>query len=156
MTPDERALVSDLQKGPFRLGAVAQKWGLERVQWPKVCIAVRAHDDRWFVLRFDCANYPVAAPTACLWDAERDVRLAVERWPKSRGGRVGAVFNPGWKDGIALYLPCDREAMLGHDAWLTTTPALIWRPAEGIVQYLEIVHELLNCNDYAPPAVPAA
>lgn len=154
MAPDERALLGDLGKGLFRLGVAEQNWRLERVQWPKVHIALRARDSRWFSLRFDCTNYPVWAPTACLWDFERDARLVVELWPKSRGGRVAAVFNPGWKDGSALYLPCDRETMPGHDAWLTTMPALVWRPADGIVQYLEIVHELLNSHDYAQPAVP--
>lgn len=156
MAPDERAFLGDIERGTFRLGVAEQKWRLKSVQWPNAYIAVRARDDRWFMLRFECTNYPVGLPTACPWDLERAARLAVEHWPKSHGGRVAAVFNPTWKDGTALYLPCDREAMPGHDAWLTTTPALIWRPAEGIVQYLEIVYELLNSYDYAPAAVSAS
>ena len=153
-SPDERALRADLGKGPFLAGAAALRWRVERVQWPKVHVAVHARDGQWFSLRFDCTGYPATLPTAGPWDEQRDVPLPFERWPKSRGGRVGAVFNPGWKDGIALYLPCDREAMPGHDVWRTTTPALLWRPADGIVQYLEIAHELLNSGDYTPPAVP--
>ncbi len=65
MTPDERALEGDLKKAAFLLGVAGQKWRLERGKWPKVFIAVRARDGRWFVLRFDCTNYPVTAPTAC-------------------------------------------------------------------------------------------
>ena len=125
------------------------------MNWPHADIAVRARDGHYFTLRFECANYPVGLPTACLWDLERAARLAVDRWPKSHGGRVAAVFNPSWKDGTALYLPCDREAIAGHDAWLTTLPELIWRSSEGIVQYLEIVYELLNSYDYAPAVVSA-
>jgi len=155
MGPDERAFRADLAKGAFRLGAGDEKWRLESIQWPVVFIAVRASDMRWFTLRFDCTNYPSGLPTACLWDRERAAKLAFDLWPKSLGGRVGAVFNPSWKDGTALYLPCDREAMAGHDASLMTLPELVSRPAAGIVQYLEIVYELLNSYDYAAPAVSA-
>ena len=154
--PDERALIADLAKAPFRLGEVSKKWRLAVIEWPYLLIAVCAKDGRWFVLRFECTNYPSAPPTACVWEPDRNLQLPFPQWPQSRGGRVGAVFNPNWKDGTALYLPCDRQAIFGHDAWLTTTPALIWRPADGISQYLEIVHELLNCSDYASPAFPAA
>lgn len=155
MTPDERALRSDLEKGPFRLGVAEQWWRLEQIAWPKVYIAVRARDARWYSLQFDCTNYPVAPPTACLWDLTTNGRLAVAGWPKSCGGRVGAVFNPDWQSGTALYLPCDRAALVGHDGWRTTLPALIWRPRDGIAQYLEIVHELLHSHDYVQSVVPA-
>jgi hypothetical protein len=155
MAPDERAFLDHIEKGAFRLGVAEQKWRLEMMGWPHVYIGIRARDDRWFTLRFECTNYPIGLPTACLWDLERSARLAVEHWPKSRGGRVAAVFNPSWKEGTALYLPCDREAMLGHDAWPTTLPQLIWRPIDGIAQYLEIVYELLNSYDYTPAAVSA-
>jgi hypothetical protein len=156
MAPDERALLKDLQNGAFRLGVAESKWRLGTINWPHLTIAICARDGQWFTLRFECVNYPIGPPTACLWDLERAARLAVELWPKGRGGRVSAVFNPAWKRGTALYLPCDREAITGHDVWLKTLPELIWRPADGIVQYLEIVHELLNSNDYAPVAVSEA
>jgi hypothetical protein len=156
MTPDERAFRADIEKGPFLLGAAGQKWRLEGIAWPKVFMSVRAREDRWFSFRFDCANFPVALPTVGLWDLERNGQLAAEHWPQTRGGRVGAVFNYAWKGGTALYLPCDREAMPGHEGWMTTIPSLIWRPVEGIVQYLEIIHELLNCDDYKAPTGTAA
>jgi hypothetical protein len=118
--------------------------------------AVRARDGRWFTLRFECTNYPIGLPTACVWDLERSAR----RSPWSAGREVAAGESPPCsirlgKSGTALYLPCDREAMLGHDAWPTTLPELIWRPIDGIAQYLEIVYELLNSYDYTPAAVSA-
>ena len=60
------------------------------------------------------------------------------------------------KGGTALYLPCDRESIVGHDNWRHELPSKIWRPAAGINQYLELVHELLNCADYCPPLGAAA
>jgi hypothetical protein len=33
-------------------------------------------------------------------------------------------------------------------------PSKIWRPSDGIVQYLELVHELLHCRDYVSPLCP--
>jgi hypothetical protein len=53
-------------------------------------------------------------------------------------------------------LPCDRESITGHDNWRHELPSKIWRPAAGISQYLELVHELLNCADYCPPVGAAA
>ena len=72
--------------------------------------------------------------------------LPFNRWPRSKGGRLGTVFRPDWKGGTALYLPCDRESIAGHDNWRHELPSKIWRPAAGINQYLEFVHELLNCR----------
>jgi len=90
-------------------------------------------------------------PTAGLWDETHDAPLAHDLWPRSQGGRLGAVFRTDWKNGSALYLPCDRESIAGHDNWRTEMPAKIWRPSAGIVQYLELVYELLHCRDYTPP-----
>ena len=82
--------------------------------------------------------------------------LAAERWPRGNGGRVSAVFNPSWKGGVALYLPCDRVSLEGHGNWVTEMPSKIWRPSAGIYQYLELVHDLLHSPDYAPPLRAAA
>ena len=73
-------------------------------------------------------GYPALAPTARPWDAERNVPLPFDRWPRGKGGRVGAVFRPDWKEGTALYLPCDRVSREGHENWRTETPTMIWRP----------------------------
>ena len=61
---------------------------------------------------------------------------------------MSSVFRSDWKGGIALYLPCDRVSIQGHDNWRTEMPSKIWRPTDGIVQYLELVYELLHSRDY--------
>lgn len=149
--PDENAFEADVHKPAFRLGQIEGRWELVRVAWPYVLIAVAARDGRRFHLRFNCLGFPQLPPTAGLWDPERDAGIAANLWPRGRGGRVTAVFRSDWKNGTALYLPCDRESIVGHDNWRTEMPSKIWRPSDGIVQYLEIVYELLHCRDYAPP-----
>jgi len=156
MAPDERALEADLAKPAFRLGEVEGRWRLISIAWPHVMIGVTAKDGQEFVLRLDCSGFPQTPPTGGPWDPNRNAVLSADRWPRSKGGRVGAVFNPGWKAGTALYLPCDRESIAGHDVWRTAMPSKIWRPTDGLVQYLELVHELLNSRDYAAPACAAA
>jgi hypothetical protein len=151
--PDERAFRADVAKANFRLGQAERRWRLADVTWPFALIGVTAKDGREYILRFECTGYPQSPPTAGPWDPERNAILAFDRWPRHSGGRVGAVFRTDWKGGSALYLPCDREAIAGHDNWRTQMPSKIWRPQEGIIQYLELVHELLNCRDYSPPLV---
>jgi hypothetical protein len=156
MAPDEKVLRADLAKAVFRAGVAAKRWRLISVAWPHVFVAVTAKDGREYVLRFNGAGFPATPPTAGPWDMQRNAVLAFDLWPRSRGGRLGAVFNPTWKQGTALYLPCDRESIAGHEHWRVQTPSKIWRPAAGLVQYLELVHELLNSRDYLPPARAAA
>ena len=84
------------------------------------------------------------------------INLPFNQWPRSHGGRVGCVFRTAWKNGSALYLPCDRQSIDGHDNWRNELPSKIWNPGQGIVQYLELVYELLNCGDYVPPSSTAA
>lgn len=156
MTPDELAFQAEVGKARFRLGQSEGRWRLHEVTWPIALIGVTAKDDVEYVLRFDCSGYPENPPTARPWDIDKGAILAFERWPKSGGGRVGAVFNSGWKSGVALYLPCDREAIAGHDNWRTEMPSKIWRPSDGIIQYLELVHELLHSRDYIPSTSAAA
>jgi hypothetical protein len=150
-TPDLRAFEADVNKANFRLGQAEGRWRLLGITWPFALISVKAKDGRDYVLRFNCADYPQMPPTAAPWDVIRQSHLAFDLWPRSKGGRLGAVFNPAWKNGTALYLPCDREAIAGHDNWRTEMPSKIWNPLVGIIQYLELVHELLNCQDYTPP-----
>jgi hypothetical protein len=154
--PDERAFRADTAKPAFRLGEAEGRWRLVGIAWPIVRIAVAALDGREYVLRLNCAGYPQQPPTGGPWDSGRDVILPFNHWPRSKGGRVGSVFRTDWKDGTALYLPCDRESITGHDNWRCELPSKVWRPAVGINQYLELVHELLNCPDYSPPLVSAA
>jgi hypothetical protein len=154
--PDERAFRADVAKAAFHLAVREDKWHLRMIEWPYAHIGVFAIDTSEYVLRFDCAGYPQTAPTAGLWDPEIGAVLPTPRWPRSRGGRVGHVFNPNWLGGVALYLPCDRIALPGHPAWLTEHASKVWRPADGITQYLEIVHALLNSSDYQAPPIAEA
>jgi hypothetical protein len=98
-------------------------------------------------LRFECGDYPRTPPTARPWDIERDAPLSHDRWPTGRE-RVPLAFNPGWKNGACLYLPCDRQSIEGHANWFQEHPSLIWDPAIGVVHYLRVVHDLLNSGDY--------
>ena len=154
--PDEWAFRADVAKANFRLGQLEGRWRLVAITWPFALIGVTAKDGQEYILRFKCSGYPQSLPTAVPWDPEKNTILAFDKWPKSGGGRVGAVFNSGWKGGTALYLPCDREAFAGHDHWRTQMPSKIWRPPEGIIQYLELVHELLNSKDYLPTGCAVA
>lgn len=147
MAPDEKALRADLESGRFLAGEARERWRLLAVEWPGLQIGVTARDGQEFVLRFDCSGYPQNPPTAGLWSPERNAPLETSLWPRG-GERIAAVFNPNWKSGIALYLPCDRTAIEGHDNWRNEHPAKIWNPAKGITQYVEIVHELLQSRDY--------
>lgn len=146
--PDERAFLADLAKPNFRLGQLEGRWRLIGMQWPHAQIAIRAKDDLEFTLRFECSGYPQTPPTAGPWDSEKNSMLPFDRWPKSRGGRLAAVFKTDWKGGTALYLPCDRESIAGHENWRNDMPSKIWRPQDGIIQYLELVYELLHSRDY--------
>ena len=154
--PDERAFRAYIGKPACLLVVAEGRWRLVRIAWPFVFVAVTAADGREYVLRLDCSGCPQEPPTGGPWDPVSDTVLPFSRWPRSYGGRVGYVFRPDWKDGTALYLPCDRQSVAGHDHWRNQLPAQIWRPAAGINQYLELVGELLNCADYAPPYGAAA
>jgi hypothetical protein len=150
MTPDERVFRAHVAGGPFLRGEARKRWRLVSITWPHAVIAVSAvardGSPSEYGFRFDLTNYPQASPTARPWDLDRDVALDSGQWPTGRS-RVAGAFNPGW-NANALYLPCDRMALPGHDAWRTQHPAMIWSPAGDITQYLRIVHELLNSSDY--------
>lgn len=154
MGVDEQVFRSDIAAGPFQSGLDRGRWRLLSIKWPHALIAVQAADTAGgppdYALRFECINYPQSPPTAQPWDAERDVPLAPERWP-SGAKRLSLAFNPGWRGGQCLYLPCDRLSIEGHDPWRTQHPSMIWSPASDITHYLRIVHDLLNSSDYTGP-----
>jgi hypothetical protein len=149
-TPDERAFRQHLAGGAFLRGAARGRWRLETVDWPHAVIAVSAAErpgsQSEYGFRFELTNYPQIPPTAQPWDLEQDRPLEPGRWPTGRS-RVAGAFNPSWNP-QALYIPCDRLAIRGHDGWLAQHPSMIWRPSGDITQYLYIVHELLTSGDY--------
>jgi len=150
MAADEAALAADLAGARFQVGVDRGRWRLVTLEWPIAIVAVsaapRPDGPTEYFLRFDLAGYPVMAPTATPWELEAGCRLADGRRPK--GGRSEAVFNPGWQNGQALYLPCDRVASPGHDNWAQLGPEYAWRADRDITFYLRQVHEVLNDDDY--------
>jgi hypothetical protein len=148
---DECVFLDHIKKGPFQSGVARQRWRLISIDWPYAIItisaATRPNAPSEYALRFDLQNYPQSAPTAKPWNMELNTPLEEGKRPHGVS-RVPKAFRTDWKNGLALYLPCDREAIEGHDAWRTQHPAMIWDPNEGITLYLRIVHELLNSSDY--------
>ena len=142
---DKEQVEAHLGSGRFLAGVSNGRWKFLELRWPHVLIEVPAIDGRRFTLRFEFAGYPAVAPTATLWDRTTQQQLPANLWP--RGGRVSQVFNHGWKGGAALYLPCDREAIPGHDHWRTELPWLIWNPGRGLLQYVEAICEVLQSTE---------
>lgn len=148
LTPtDERMLRLHLESGRFRSGAARGWWRFIDLRWPHVVIGITASDGIEYVLRFDCTDYPRTPVTGQPWDFDAGQPLPPKLWPRG-SGRVSLAFNPNWKHGTCLYLPCDRQSIDGHDNWRNEHPALLWDPEKGLCKYLGIVHELLNSNDY--------
>lgn len=147
LPPDERMLRLHLESGRFRSGAAAGRWRLVSFSWPHLVVGVMARDAIEYGFRFHCTDYPRTAVTAQPWDIEKNVPLPGNQWPVGRL-RVSHAFNPKWKNGTCLYLPCDRQSIEGHNNWNHEHPALLWDPQKGICKYLGIIHELLNSGDY--------
>ncbi len=147
MSPDAAVFHAHLTGGRFRSGAASGRWRLVSVAWPHAIFGVRAADGIEYGLRFECVDYPRTPATARLWDIDLDGPLAVSKWPAGRE-RIPLAFNPDWKNGSCIYLPCDRLSIEGHGNWYQQHPSLVWDPALGIVHYLRVVHDLLNSGDY--------
>lgn len=153
--PDEVELRRDLASGRFLIGVASKRWQLHWVRFPLVLIGVFAADCDEYYLRFECQDYPRTPVTAQLWDIAKDQPLDPGLWPQGTS-RIPLAFNPNWKGGGCLYLPCDRQSIEGHDRWRTQHPALLWEPTKGISKYLGIVHQLLNSGEYGGRRVVAA
>jgi hypothetical protein len=151
--PSEQAFLADAGKAKFQNGVDKGRWrlveGSER--WPIVCIEVAAlaklNAPAGYAFRFDLTGYPEQPPTARLWDVTTGSPLLRAKWPGGKG-RVTAAFNPDWNAESAIYLPCDRVALVGHDAWRQQHPHLLWSSRGDITQYLWILYDLLNSPEY--------
>lgn len=149
-SPDKCLFKAHLEGAPFVAGVDDGRWGIaggeELKEWPFCRMWVQV-DSRYTArqplgLRFRVDNYPALAPTAQPWNNESNAPLVPSDWP--RGPRnVSSVFNPGW-NATALYAPCDRVAMAGHDAWRQVHPQWWWTPNHTIVEYLTFVFRVLN------------
>ena len=150
MAPDERTLRAHLAAGNFRSGVARGRWSLRSITWPHVLIAVtaaqREKGPSEFCFHFECSDYPATAPTAQLWDAKAGGPLAAGLWPGGTN-HVARAFNLGWNV-PAIYIPCDRLAIQGHD-WSKAAPSMLWRTDGDITQYLRVLYDLLNSSDYS-------
>jgi hypothetical protein len=147
MAPDEQSLRADLASARFLAGEDRNRWQFKKLEWPHLYVTVVAREGRGYALRLDCVGFPTAAPTGTFWDLSTNSQLSFPKWPQG-GERLRLAFRPDWQGGSALYIPCDRLSFVGHDAWASQYPQLIWKPAKGISHYLEVVHELLQSRDY--------
>lgn len=143
-------LQEHLEQAPFALGEVHGRWRLRGINWPLAFFDVRARDGREFTLRLQCDGYP-GMPTGAFWDTAASTWLPAHRWPRA-GARFGGALRADWQGGTAMYIPCDRNSIAGHEVWLTLHPAWAWSPQVGIARYLEVVWTLINGDDYVAPA----
>lgn len=158
-TPDLILFNKHVNEAGFQIGVDKGMWGIvdddsELPTWPFVFIWIKTAEKQncpdKYTFRFDLTSYPASAPTACPWDIEKKAVLAEGLWPKGNV-IITSVFKPSWKpNGLyALYAPCDRLAMAGHDQWKQQHKDLWWKPSFKIEKYLHYVHRLLNSSDYA-------
>jgi hypothetical protein len=147
MSSEELVFLAHLGSGRFRSGVAAKRWRHVSTDWPFAIFGVTAADGLEYGLRFDLTGYPRTEATARLWDLRANAQLQFANWPAGQN-RIPLAFNPGWKDGACLYLPCDRMSLDGHPNWLHEHPSLLWDATTGFIQYLRIVHDLLNSGDY--------
>lgn len=155
MSVDKGMFKKHVNEAPFQNGVDQGRWEIlsneDFPEWPKVIIRIRARAKKdnpdFFSFRFDLNDYPSTPPTCCIWDEDKKAILENSKWPKG-ATYVSKVFNPGWKK-EALYCPCDRIAIAGHDNWKTAHPDYYWRSDFTIVKYLQFIYDLLNSDDYA-------
>lgn len=145
MEPDKIALCAELDSARFLSGEDKGQWRFRDLQWPHLYVSIVARDGCSFTLRLNCAGYPSVPPTGTFWDMEKNAKLDFGKWPKG-GERISHAFKPDWKNGDALYIPCDRESIVGHDGWIAQYPQMIWNPARGIILYLAVVHDILQSS----------
>ena len=151
MSPDERVLRQHVVSARFQEGVDRGRWQIVGdIAWPVVMITVtpgrRDGAPSEYLLRFDLAGYPESAPTSTPWNATTGNVLESDLRPK--GERVGHVFRTDWEGGRALYAPFDRVALNGHPNWKTQHSRQVWDPSKDLAWLLQILHEMLNNDDY--------
>lgn len=151
---DEWAFRCHAERPDFLVGVAKMQWRLVQLDWPRAIIAITARDGREWGFGFLLDGYPASLPNARPWNLATNAPLAGPDWPKGTG-RVAAAFNAAWNQ-AALYLPCDRLALPGHDQWRLEHPDKLWQPQRGIIHYLEIIHDLLASHQYLPAVSSAA
>lgn len=151
MSPDERVFREHVTSTRFREGVERGRWRIVgEIAWPVVLVAVAAAPRDGappeHAVRFDLTGYPETAPTATPWNPAAGGVLEQELRPK--GERVGRVFRIDWENGKALYAPFDRVALNSHPNWKTQYPRQAWNSTRDLTWLLQILHEMLNNDDY--------
>jgi len=150
LTSDHAALLEHTNAAPFLMGEMNGRWRLRDIAWPFAFVDVSARDGRAYTLRLQCDGYP-GMPTGAFWNLATGSWLAAHSWPRA-GARFGGALRTDWQNGTALYIPCDRTSISGHEAWLQLHPAWVWSPTVGIARYLDVVWTMLNGEDYVAPS----
>lgn len=148
---DHAALLAYFETASYLLGEDGGRWEMRSVDWPTVYVDVWARDGKQFTLRLTCDDYPAQPPTGTFWDYQQLTPLPPARWPRA-GAHRGQALRSDWQGGAALYIPCDRQSINGHDQWPRLYPAWLWDSSVGLTRYLNVVSELLNGDDYVGPA----
>ena len=151
MSPDERVFREHVTSARFQEGVERGRWQMVGdIAWPVVMIAIaagpRGRSPSKYVLRFDLTGYPETAPTATPWNL--DTRDALEPALRPKGERVGHIFRTDWENGQALYAPFDRVALDSHPDWRNQHPRQVWDSSKDLAWLLQILHEMLNNDDY--------
>lgn len=150
----EQVFRAHLNEGPFQSGVDRGRWRLISINWPLAVIAVsaaaRTNAPSEYYFRFELTDYPATPPTARPWHETNEIPLEFSRWPcgQTDQDRISRAFNPNWKSGISLYLPCDRCALEGHDPWRAQHAEMLWNPQGNITHYLKIIYDLLHSEHY--------
>jgi hypothetical protein len=146
-----RRLDADLAAAAVQVGVSRGWWTIKEVAYPFLVVSLAAasqtHAPGRVALRFDALGYPDIPATGCPWDPIAGTPLAPDCRPT--GGRATLTFRGDWEGGRALYLPCDRIAIIGHPGWVVAHPHDLWSPVEGIAKYLRLVHTILTEADDA-------
>lgn len=141
----------------FQMGVDDGIWGLhdamDAIVWPHVVIWCKASPPDGqgkgkYFFRFNLEKYPSSAPTAVPWDVDKNQVLERGKWPQW-SVYVSNVFKWDWKNGAALYAPCDRSIFKdsSHQNWKDQHPVYWWGPNSTIATtYLRFLDSILNGN----------
>lgn len=147
--PDQRAFEADVSSVPFLADMYRGDWTINSIDWPTMIITIRAAEREGapgaYTLRVDLTNYPIQAPTATPWDLTAEMPLGAVNRPK--GEIVGMVFRIDWENGLALYAPYDRVALVGHPGWVGDHPRYVWNGTQDIAWWARRIWDLLNDED---------
>lgn len=158
MKPEQQTLEADLTLPAFVYGENVGRWALvvdEHIAPPQalfwIAAAARSNSpDRRYVL-FDYAGYRASRLSGWFWNLEESKPATVNELPKMRSGTRGAqIIRITWSypESTHFYHPYDRYAIQKHANWINDYPDCAWDGTKTIVDYLQLIHRLLNSDDY--------